>query len=112
MNTYKIFQEKRKDIEYHARSCSSMGELRLEIDLLDRVIVELLSVRQGFMEQAADIKQDRDLVRDDSRIEDVVAKVMTHAEKVGAHPGFIENLYREMIEWSINYEMEVFDDIN
>lgn len=109
MNSHKVFSHKRKNIEYPARQCSSMDELREEIDQLDRVIVELLSIRQGFMEQAAGIKQDRNLVRDENRIEDVVAKVIAHAEKVGAHPELVEELYRQMIEWCINYEMDVFD---
>lgn len=109
MSSHKIFSDKRKNIEYPARQCSSMDELRGDIDQLDRVIVELLSIRQGYMEQAAHIKQDRNLVRDERRIEDVVTKVIAHAEKVGAHPELVEKLYRQMIEWCINYEMAVFD---
>ena len=86
-----------------------MDELRGDIDQLDRLIVEFLSIRQGFMEQAAGIKQDRNLVRDQRRVDDVMTKVMAHAEKVGAHPKLVETLYRQMIEWCINYEMDVFD---
>lgn len=111
MNSHKVFSKKRKNIEYPTRQCSTMGELRGDIDQLDRIIVELLSIRQGFMEQAARIKQDRNLVRDEQRIEDVVSKAITHAEEVGAHPELVEILYRQMIEWCINYEMEVFDTI-
>lgn len=109
MNSHKIFTDKRKNIKYPARQCSNMEELRGEIDQLDRVIVELLSIRQGFMEQAAHIKNDRNLVRDEKRIEDVVIKVVAHAEKVGAHPELVEKLYRQMIEWCITYEMDIFD---
>lgn len=111
MSPHKVFTEKRKNIEYPARQCSTMAELRDEIDQLDRVIVELLSVRQGCMEQAAQIKQDRNKVRDEERVEDVVAKVLSHAEKVGAHPDLVEKLYRDMIEWCITYEMGVFDSL-
>ncbi|VAW06209.1 hypothetical protein MNBD_ALPHA01-1135 [hydrothermal vent metagenome] len=109
MTSHNSFHNKRKDIAYATRQCVNMDELRGEIDQLDRVIVELLSIRQGFMEQAARIKQDRNLVRDEIRIEDVVAKATAHAEKVGAHPELVEMLYRNMIEWCINYEMDVFD---
>ncbi|MBL4894929.1 MAG: chorismate mutase [Emcibacter sp.] len=109
MTLYKNFSDKRKNIEYSAKVCSNMDDLRGEIDQLDRLIVELLSVRQGYMEQAAHIKQDRNLVRDEKRVEDVVSKVMNHAENVGAHPELVEQLYRNMIEWCINYEMDVFD---
>lgn len=106
------YSEKRKRIEYPVVQCDTMADLRMEIDQLDRVIVDLLSVRQGFMEQAARIKQDRDLVRDEKRIEDVVAKALDHAQQVGAHPELVENLYRQMIEWCINYEMDVFESLD
>ena len=109
MSSHKVFSDKRKNIEYPARQCSTMEELRGDIDQLDRVIVELLSIRQGYMDQAARIKQKRNQVRDEDRVEDVVAKVMAHANKVGAHPELVENLYRQMIEWCITYEMGVFD---
>ena len=106
------YSEKRKTVEYPVVQCDNMDDLRVEIDQLDRVIVDLLSVRQGFMEQAARIKQDRNLVRDERRIEDVVAKALDHAQQVGAHPELVENLYRQMIEWCINYEMGVFESLD
>ncbi|MCF6196143.1 MAG: chorismate mutase [Emcibacter sp.] len=106
------YSEKRKRIDYPVVEYDNMDDLRMEIDQLDRVIVDLLSIRQGFMEQAARIKQDRNLVRDERRIEDVVAKVADHAKKVGAHPELVENLYRQMIEWCITYEMDVFDSLD
>jgi isochorismate pyruvate lyase len=112
MSDHRKYSERRKLIEYPVVQCSNMDDLRIEIDQLDRVIVDLLSTRQGFMEQAARIKQDRSLVRDEMRIEDVVAKVADHAEKVGAHPELVEKLYRQMIEWCINYEMDVFDSLD
>ncbi len=111
MSAHKVFSDKRKNIDYSVTKCANMPDLRDEIDQLDRMIVELLSIRQGFMEQAAHIKQDRNLVRDEARIEDVVAKAIAHANKVGAHPDLVEKLYRDMIEWCINYEMGVFDTL-
>lgn len=109
MSLHNSYSEKRENIEYPVRQCSSMEELRGDIDQLDRLMVELLSIRQGYMEQAAGIKQNRNLIRDESRIEDVVSKVIAHGHKVGAHPELVENLYRQMIEWCIDYEMSVFE---
>ncbi|MCF8473646.1 MAG: chorismate mutase [Emcibacter sp.] len=111
MNLRQALNKKKDKIEYPVRICSNMSELRDDIDQLDRLIVELLIVRQGFMEQAARIKMDRNMVRDEDRIRDVMEKVILHAKKVGGHPEMIENLYRDMIEWSINYEMDIFDSI-
>lgn len=91
--------------------CQSMDELRAEIDLLDRNIVDMLSIRKSYMEQAADIKQSRDTVRDNDRVEEVVAKVTAHAIKNGADPELVSGIYRTMIEWSINYEFGKFDEL-
>ena len=104
--------DKRQNIDYPVRQCSDMAELRHDIDRLDQTLVELLSIRQGYMEQAARIKQDRNRVRDESRVEDVVAKALHHATMVGAHPELVEKLYRQMIEWCITYEMTVFDGLD
>lgn len=103
--------EFRKLIGLKAEKCTSMPELRAEIDQLDRTIVNMLKIRQGFMEQAAGIKQSRETVRDNERVEDVMQKVTSHAKKIGAPPELIDELYRTMIEWSINYEFEKFDEI-
>lgn len=107
-----FYSDEKNQIIYPVRKCTNMADLRDDIDKLDRTIVNLLAIRQGFMEQAAHIKQDRNLVRDEKRIEDVVAKVKQHAEEAGAHPELVENLYRDMIEWCITYELSVFDAQN
>ncbi|MAU41972.1 MAG: chorismate mutase [Kordiimonas sp.] len=87
-----------------------MQEVRKEIDKLDQKIVELISIRQGYIEQAGHIKADRQAVRDPERVEDVVHKAKQHAQKVGASPELVETIYRPMIEWCINYEFTVYDD--
>lgn len=104
-----LFNDSENTFNYPVRKCTNMADLRQDIDQLDRTIVNLLAIRQGYMDQAAHIKQDRNLVRDEARVEDVVAKVKQHAESVGAHPELVENLYRTMIEWCITYELGVFD---
>lgn len=94
-----------------AKPCENMAELRDEIDSLDRTLVELLGLRQGYMDQAACLKKDRNMVRDQDRVDDVLQKIRCHAEKAGAHPELVENLYKSMIEWCINYELRVFDQL-
>ena len=86
-----------------------MAELRKEIDALDRHLVEVLCLRLGYMERAAEIKDHRNKVRDEERIEDVVQKVVAHARKTGAQEEFVEMLYRQMIEWCISYELKIYD---
>ena len=88
-----------------------MDELRAEIDRVDRLIVPLLLERIKLIAQAGHIKTDRDTVRDDWRIEDVVSKAKAEAAKQGGDLAYVETIYRHLIEYSINHEFDVWDDV-
>ena len=72
----------------------------------------LLADRLHFIGEAARIKASRDAVRDEPRIEDVVAKVRASATAAGMNPDFIEPLYRDLIERSIAHELGEFDRLH
>ncbi|WND02270.1 chorismate mutase [Temperatibacter marinus] len=95
-----------------ARSCTTMAEVREEIDRVDRLIVPLLAERLEYIKQAGRIKQDRNVVRDNWRIEDVVSKCKATASSLDADEKMVEDIYRFIIEWSINHEFDVWDDIH
>ena len=88
-----------------------MAEVREGVDALDRELVTLLVKRQGYMDAAARIKQDRDAVHDAARIEDVVSKVVAEARQQGLSPDIAEPVWRKMIERCIAYEFEAWDRI-
>jgi len=104
-NLFEIFGLKR-------HKCESMAELRIEIDTLDEAIVEILALRKSYMDQAASIKKNRNLIRDEERIKDVIEKVTRHAKRTDVDPELLATIYKIMIEWSINYEFGQFDKIN
>ena len=87
-----------------------MAEVREEIDRVDRLIVPLLLERIEYIAQAGQIKTDRDTVRDEWRIEDVVSKVKAEAAKSGGDTAYIESVYRFLIDYSINHEFDAWDD--
>ena len=89
--------------------CASMAQLRAAIDELDQKLVAHLAVRQAYMDRAAILKPTRDQVRDPARIEDVVAKVLAEAQKVGLSAAIAEPVWRTLIEQSIRHEFEKFD---
>lgn len=94
------------------KQCQDMQQVREEIDRVDRLIVPLLLERLGYIEQAGHIKSDRDAVRDNWRIEDVVSKVKAAADAEQGDLGYIEAIYRYLIEYSINHEFDVWDEAN
>lgn len=89
--------------------CSTMAEVRREIDRIDRALVTLLAERQTYIEQAGIIKGERSAVRDEARIEDVVQKVLAEADRAGLSRSIAEPLWRLLIEKSIEHEFDVFD---
>ena len=91
------------------KNCKSMAEVRSEIDRLDGAIVDLLAQRMEFVRQAGNIKSSRDLIRNEARVQDVLAKVREHARAYSIDEGLTDALYRLLIERSIEYEFSVFD---
>lgn len=91
------------------QACQTMDEVRVGVDALDRALVALLAERQGYMDAAARIKTDRNVVRDPARIEQVVANVLQHAAKAGLSAQIAEPLWRLLIERSIAHELDAWD---
>jgi isochorismate pyruvate lyase len=89
--------------------CQSMNDVRAGVDEVDRALVLLLARRQGYMEAAARIKPTRDKVRDEERIEQVVAHVLARARAAGLSPDIAEPVWRLLIERCIAHELEAFD---
>ena len=92
----------------NVQHCTTMDDVRRHIDALDDVLVPLLVTRGGYMTQAARIKQHDSQVRDEERIEAIVARVRARAEKEGGQPDVIEAIYRSMMEAYIAYEHREF----
>ena len=85
--------------------CATMTDLRAEIDRLDGALVALFAQRAAYIDRAAQIKSGLGLpARIDARVEQVVANVRGHAVAQGLPPEMIENLWRNLIDWSIARE--------
>lgn len=89
--------------------CPEMEDIRSSIDALDRKLVALLAERQKLIEAAGKAKPARDTVRDEARIEEVVALVKKEAARTGLAEEIAEPVWRQLIESSIAYEYTVFD---
>ena len=94
-----------------AEDCRTMADVREGIDALDRELVALLRRRLCYIAAAARIKPDRNLVRDEARIEDVVAKVKAAARTAGLPEVLAEAVWRRLIDESIAYELQAWDEL-
>ena len=87
--------------------CTSMEEVRREIDRIDEQMVELLAERFRYVDRAWQIKMGtRESATVPWRIQQVIDKVRAHAERKGLPPALAEALWRQMIGWFIQYEEE------
>jgi isochorismate pyruvate lyase len=87
-----------------------MAEVRSGVDELDDKIVSLLGLRFRYMEAAARIKQSRTEVRDEERKAAVIARVRNSARECAVPEELAAQLYDMLIEGSIAYELERFDE--
>ena len=94
-----------------ADDCRTMADVREGIDALDRELVALLLRRLGYIAAAARIKNDRNTVRDEARIEDVVAKVKASARAAGLPEVMAEKVWRTLVDESIAYELQAWDEL-
>jgi len=90
--------------------CTSMTEIRQGIDAIDRALGCLIAERQRYVERAGEIKPSRDTVRDEPRVEDVLAKARAALIANGGDPELAETIWRPMVEWFIAHEFDIFDD--
>lgn len=92
-------------------NCRDMKDVRQGVDEIDRMLVALITRRQGYMDAAARIKTDRATVLDEARIEDVLAKVKAEAERQGLEWSIAEPVWRKLMERCIAYEFDVWDEM-
>lgn len=94
-----------------AAECQTMTDVRREIDRIDRALVRMLAERLTYIERAGHIKQDRTTVRDEARINDVLAKVEAACIKEGFPVAIAEPVWRRLMDGCIAHEFDVFDEV-
>ena len=85
-----------------------MSELRVQIDDLDRALIDLLANRARYIDRASELKPGEGLpARITERVEEVAANARRNAGAVGFDPNLAECLWRVLIDWSIAREEQV-----
>jgi isochorismate pyruvate lyase len=85
--------------------CSSIEEIRANIDRIDHQIVTLLVERGAYVKQAAKFKKTSDDVKAPQRVEQVINKVTDLAKELGGNPAVTEQVYRAMISGFVAAEL-------
>lgn len=88
--------------------CSSLEEVRSNIDRIDTEIIKLIAERTEYVRQASSFKESQNETNALNRVDDIFQKVSEKAIEYGADPDMILSLYTEMISCFINMEKEEF----
>jgi len=88
--------------------CSSLEEIRENIDLIDRDIVSLLVKRGNYVMQAAKFKNNITKVEDQVRIDNIITKVTDYSKEMNFNSSVIEQIYRFLIQVYIQLEKDTF----
>lgn len=84
----------------------SLEHARAQIDEIDTLLIELISARQFYVDQAVRFKRTVQDVQSPERVEDVIKKVRESAQAQGLDPNLVENIYREMMQHFIKRELK------
>ncbi|MBI1751390.1 MAG: chorismate mutase [Acidobacteria bacterium] len=92
-------------------NCTSLQQIRENIDRIDHRLVALIAERGLFVRQAARFKTTMDEVEAPQRVEQVISKVTELAKELGASPSVVEQVYRAMISAFIHAELAEYNSI-
>ena len=90
------------------KKCSTLEEVRNEIDELDTKLVDLISERSYLIRQAAAFKQSVEEVKAQDRIDFILQRVRHHAIEKGVSPNMISELFEIMINEMVETEIAEF----
>jgi isochorismate pyruvate lyase len=90
------------------KQCNTLDEARVEIDAVDREIVELIAKRNEYIKQIAHFKTTISEVKAQERIADVISSVREQAIALGLSPNLINDLYVRMIDGMVESEIAEF----
>ncbi|MFQ5564351.1 MAG: chorismate mutase [Parvularculaceae bacterium] len=89
-----------------AQDCRDMTEVRVEIDRVDRALVDLLAERWTYVDRAWEFKRTPEEASVPWRNKEVIEKVRARADQKSMPPEMAEALWRLIIGWGIQYEEE------
>jgi isochorismate pyruvate lyase len=86
--------------------CANIHEVREEIDIIDREVIEALSKRFQYVIAAARFKTSEASVRSFDRFHDMLQQRREWAQESGLNPDVVENIYRHLVNYYIEEELK------
>jgi isochorismate pyruvate lyase len=87
-------------------NCKSIEDMRRSIEALDREIIQLIGRRAGYVEATTRFKTGEQSFRAPERERTMLEARRRWAEENGLDPGVIEILYRDLVSYFVDREMD------
>lgn len=88
--------------------CSDLGEIRTEIDRIDRNVISALGERFQYVKAAAKFKSNRGEVAAPERVKAMLEQRRRWAEQAGLNPDVVEKIYRDLVSYFVAEEQREF----
>ncbi|MEG4036535.1 MULTISPECIES: isochorismate lyase [unclassified Microcoleus] len=88
--------------------CANIHEVREEIDIIDREVIDALSKRFKYVVAAARFKTSEAGVRAPDRFHAMLQQRREWALESGLNPDVVENIYRDLVNYYIEEELKHF----
>jgi isochorismate pyruvate lyase len=88
--------------------CSDIQEVREEIDIIDREVIEALSKRFQYVVAAARLKTSEASVKAPDRFNAMLQQRREWAKEAGLNPDVVEKLYRDLVNQFSDEELKEF----
>ena len=85
--------------------CANMGDIRAEIDRIDREVIALLGQRFQYVQAAAQFKTSAESVKAPERLKSMLEQRRLWAAEEGLSPDAIEKMYNDLVGYFIKEEM-------
>ena len=86
--------------------CANIHEVREEIDIIDREVIDALSKRFQYVIAAARFKTSEASVRSPDRFQAMLEQRREWALESGLNPDVVEKLYRDLVNHFIEEELK------
>lgn len=94
--------------ERQPHECTSIEEVRSEIDTIDRQIIRLLSSRFGYVREVVKYKEKTaNSIEASDRRMDVMRTRRQWAEEEGLNPDVVEDIYDRLVQYFIDEEKKL-----
>ncbi len=89
-----------------ANECTSLAEIRQEIDLIDQQVIKLWRQRFQYVLAAAPFKKDQLAVQAPDRFKAMLADRQQWAIAAGLNPVLIAQIYTDLVQYFIDEELK------